>query len=511
MALTLRFATITEREPEFYDDDTNLGNAVLRSQSLAREVNDWPRHMEMLGRSHLPFDALQNKSQQDSARTSRPATRSCGGATGPGPGTAGSSRRASIDSPPPTLGPTKPMAMSAAEAAEAKARSHLIHAVMEVQTLNLMSRGLGSTERPGLIGLISTNTALRSLNLLHNRFSVEEAEELAHLARGRLVSVCGVAEGQDDITIAQGRDGRKLEPPDAIFLASDLLTQPIKKLRVSEHTLGPTGGVAIANSLRVTTEGLHTKLQSLDISLCSLGQVCAVGAPPARHQWHNKKPLIHLPGAIPASLSQVGSEAIARALTAKWPTLTELNMAFNRMGPSGGAAFARMLARNCSLTELNLHYNSLGDAGVEGMADAIMGNRGSRLARLTLSSNELTGKGITSLMSAAVAVKGRRLQMLDVRWNTLGHDGSEAVEIAREMNPKITIATDSQDVPSSNLSLDADHVLHGLSQGLASLQMSLSPRTAPKPSMPYSSPVKNTASSSRGHRSPRSPAKEPSR
>ena len=468
-ALQHSFATITEREPKYYDDDTNLGSAVIRSQTLSRETNDWPRHMAILARAHLPFEALASRGHEP------PPSLAAHGGGARGGGDEGSPFMAAAASPMGAgPGPAGPGAVGpgASEIEGIEGDAHYLRALLSAEHLDLMGRGLGTNERPALVGLLSTNTSLRSLNLLCNDLSEEEAEELAHLARGRLVSLCGVDEGEDDVALDRGRGGgQKLQPPDGILLASDLLTRPIKHLHVSENAFGERGAKAIAGALRVTTEGLHTKLQTLDISLCGLGAA--------------------------------GGEAIAKALTAKSPTLKALNVAFNRIGPVGAAAFGHMLAKNCALTELNLHYNSMGDAGAAAISEGLIRNRaGSRLATLAISSNDVTTQGITALMSMVVAMNGRRLRALDVRWNAPGESGKDAIGIAREMSPQMQIILESQEAPRQALHgpavpFDAGQVLQGLSRGIVpptKQHQPPSPRRSPSP--------RTTASPSRGLAAP---------
>ena len=152
----------------------------------------------------------------------------------------------------------------------------------------------------------------------------------------------------------------KLTPADAVFLASDLLTRPIRHLHISEHSLGSSGGVTLATSLRMTTDGLQTKIKTLDASLNGLGK--EGGARPSPLAPH-----AHSPCRCPLPISRLTTsclpigEAIAHALTTRSPTLTSLSLAFNRIGPSGAIAFAAMLKVNGTLTVLNLEGSSLTD------------------------------------------------------------------------------------------------------------------------------------------------------
>ena len=94
--------------------------------------------------------------------------------------------------------------------------------------------GRGTYTAEGITAIadaLRVNGALTMANLLGNKLDAESAKMLAEVAKQKGISLCGI---QRDQTIADFRY-KRLEPPDAILLASDLsqavVTGALTKLR----------------------------------------------------------------------------------------------------------------------------------------------------------------------------------------------------------------------------------------------------------------------------------------
>ncbi|XP_072893343.1 NACHT, LRR and PYD domains-containing protein 3-like [Hemitrygon akajei] len=143
-------------------------------------------------------------------------------------------------------------------------------------------------------------------------------------------------------------------------------------------------------------------------------------------------------------LTDSGAEDLASSLSTN-PTLTELDLSYNKLGDSGvkllvaalrnpeckiqklelkcvgltdsGAAdLASALSTKPSLTELNLSYNELGDSGVKLVSGALR-NPECKIQKLWLESVGLTDSGAEDLVSALSTNKS--LTELDLRSNSL--------------------------------------------------------------------------------------------
>ena len=97
--------------------------------------------------------------------------------------------------------------------------------------------------------------------LLGNQLDEASAKILAEVAKQKGISLCGI---QRDQTTADFSD-RRIEPPDAILLASDLsqavVTGALTKISLAKNELGEEGIKAICEALEQ-----NTTLKELDIS-----------------------------------------------------------------------------------------------------------------------------------------------------------------------------------------------------------------------------------------------------
>ncbi|KOO27307.1 hypothetical protein Ctob_002294 [Chrysochromulina tobinii] len=94
----------------------------------------------------------------------------------------------------------------------------LLRGTDPVETLDLSGKQLRSEHAVVIACLIGVNGALTVTNLLGNRLDAESAKMLADVAKQKGISLCGIRRDQ----IKTDYSWKKLKPPDAILLASDL-------------------------------------------------------------------------------------------------------------------------------------------------------------------------------------------------------------------------------------------------------------------------------------------------
>jgi len=162
---------------------------------------------------------------------------------------------------------------------------------------------------------LRVNGGLTVANLLGNQLDVESAKMLAEVAKQKCISLCGI---QRDQATADFCD-KRLQPPGAILLASDL-------------------------SQAVVTGGL-TELSFYG-------------------NW----------------VGDEGVGAICEAIQSNKKTkLASLNMGQNSIGPVGAKSVAAMVAVTCTLTECNLSNNNMGEEGKASIRFAVQGKAGFHL------------------------------------------------------------------------------------------------------------------------------------
>ena len=137
----------------------------------------------------------------------------------------------------------------------------------------------------------------------------------------------------------------------------------LTSLNLSESSLGPEGGAAVAEALKVKS------------SLTSL------------YVGRNK-------------IGDEGTKAMAAALAVNI-SLTSLDLGYNNIGDEGAKAIGAALPVNGSLTILYLGYNEIGDEGAKAIGAALAVNVS--LTSLTLVSNIIDQEGEALLKDAAHA------------------------------------------------------------------------------------------------------------
>ena len=84
--------------------------------------------------------------------------------------------------------------------------------------LNLSNNFIGAEGAQQLAVALRVNSALTVTNLLKNQLDAESAKMLAKVAKQRGISLCGIQSDQTMVNFSN----KRLQPPDAILLASDL-------------------------------------------------------------------------------------------------------------------------------------------------------------------------------------------------------------------------------------------------------------------------------------------------
>jgi Ran GTPase-activating protein (RanGAP) involved in mRNA processing and transport/predicted Ser/Thr protein kinase len=144
------------------------------------------------------------------------------------------------------------------------------------------------------------------------------------------------------------------------------------------------------------------------------------------------------------------------------PSLTQLNLAYNKIGEAGAKHLSDALKVNQSLRELQLYNNKIGDAGAKDLSDALKVNQS--LTKLRLTSNEIGHVGASylsdalkvnpSLTQLALAYNkigdvgasylsdtlkvNRSLRELNLGSNQIGDAGAKALSDALKVNPSLT-------------------------------------------------------------------------
>jgi Ran GTPase-activating protein (RanGAP) involved in mRNA processing and transport len=178
------------------------------------------------------------------------------------------------------------------------------------------------------------------IDLLYNKLDAEAAKMLAEVAKQKGISLCGIQRDQTTADFSHKRfepaDKQRIEPPDAILLASDLsqavVTGGLTSIDLSgnqlcgiwtdwrgdQHGTYTTEGIiAIANAIRV-----NGSLTALDLS-----SNC---------------------------LKDEGVSAVCKAIQSNKETkLASLNFRNNGIGPVGANAVAAMVAVTGAQTKIN--------------------------------------------------------------------------------------------------------------------------------------------------------------
>ncbi|XP_072133539.1 NACHT, LRR and PYD domains-containing protein 3-like isoform X3 [Mobula birostris] len=172
-----------------------------------------------------------------------------------------------------------------------------------------------------------------------------------------------------------------------------------RELRLSGNELGDSGVKLVSAALR----NLECKIQKLEL--------CEVG------------------------LTDSGAEDLVSALSTN-PSLTELNLSYNKLGDSGVKLVSAALRNpECKIQKLWLSDVGLTDSGAEDLVSALSTNPS--LTELNLSYNKLGDSGV-KLVSAALRNPECKIQKLGLDDVGLRDSGVEDLVSALSTNPSLT-------------------------------------------------------------------------
>ncbi|XP_072133239.1 NACHT, LRR and PYD domains-containing protein 3-like [Mobula birostris] len=177
--------------------------------------------------------------------------------------------------------------------------------------------------------------------------------------------------------------------------------------------------------------GLH-KCQELGLSFNKLGDS---GVKLVSAALRNPECKIQTLGLINVGLTDSGAEDLVSTLSTN-PSLTELNLSYNKLGDSGVKLVSAALRNpECKIQTLELYRVGLTDSGAEDLVSALSTN--SSLTGLELSYNELGDSGV-KLVSAALRNPECKIQKLWLWGVGLTDSGVEDLVSALSTNPSLT-------------------------------------------------------------------------
>jgi Ran GTPase-activating protein (RanGAP) involved in mRNA processing and transport len=275
---------------------------------------------------------------------------------------------------------------------------------------------------------LRVNGGLTVIDLLYNKLDAEAAKMLAEVTKKKGISLCGIQRDQTtaDFSHKGFEPHKRIEPPDAILLASDLsqavVTGALTSVKLRGNKLGDKGWGAIFAAICGNKD---SKIMCLDASsenispagvklIAEVLRTSVTGGLTALNLSYNR-------------LQDEGVSAVCEAIQSNKETkLASLNFGDNGIGPVGANAVAAMVAVTGGLTALDLSSNRLQDEGVSAVCEAIKSNKETKLASLNFERNRIGPVGANTV-AAMVAVTGG-LTSIDVRQNNIAGDG--AVQLA---------------------------------------------------------------------------------
>ncbi|XP_072892407.1 NACHT, LRR and PYD domains-containing protein 3-like isoform X2 [Hemitrygon akajei] len=205
--------------------------------------------------------------------------------------------------------------------------------------------------------------------------------------------------------------------------------------------------------------GLH-KCQELRLGWNELGDS---GVKLVSAALRNPECKIQKLGLFRVGLTDSGAEDLASALSTN-PSLTELNLGYNKLGDSGVKLVSAALSNpECKIQKLWLWKVGLTDSGAEDLASGLSTNPS--LTELDLSDNKLGDSGV-KLVSAALRNPECKIQKLWLRCVGLTDSGAEDLVSALSTNPSLT----RLDLTSNSLTDRSVPALCRLIQTLSSLE-----------------------------------------
>jgi Ran GTPase-activating protein (RanGAP) involved in mRNA processing and transport len=210
------------------------------------------------------------------------------------------------------------------------------------------------------------NGGLTVIDLLYNKLDAEAAKMLAEVAKQKGISLCGIQRDQTtaDFSHKGFEPHKRIEPPDAILLASDLsqavVTGGLTALDLSSNDLKDEGASAVCKAIQSNKE---TKLASLNVKKNGIGSIGAnavaamvavTGALTRVDVCHNN---IAGNGAAQISAAVLGNLKIEMfneipIKEMRADSFTELDLMGKRFGVEGGMVVAGLIPVMGALTKM---------------------------------------------------------------------------------------------------------------------------------------------------------------
>ncbi len=180
-----------------------------------------------------------------------------------------------------------------------------------VESLDLSNKRLGVASAIVIASLIGVNGALTVTNLLGNELDAASAKMLAEVAKQKGISLCGIRRDQ---TTADFRN-KRLQPPDAILLASDLSQAVV------------TGALTVTNLLGNELDAASAKMLA-DVAKQKGISLCGIRRDQTTADFRNKR--LQPPDAILLA-SDLSQAVVTGALTVTNLLGNKLDMASAKM------------------------------------------------------------------------------------------------------------------------------------------------------------------------------------
>ncbi|XP_072891876.1 NACHT, LRR and PYD domains-containing protein 3-like [Hemitrygon akajei] len=259
----------------------------------------------------------------------------------------------------------------------------------KIQKLGLGKVGLTDTGAEDLASALSTNPSLTELNLNDNKLGDSGVNLLSAALRNPECKIQKLWLGKVGLTDTGAED-----------LASALSTNPsLMELNLSYNELGDSGVKLVSAALR----NQECKIQKL---------------------WLGK-----------VGLTNSGAEDLASALSTN-PSLTELNLSYNKLGDSGVKLVSAALRNpECKIQILRLGCVGLTDSGAEDLASALSTNPS--LMELDLEFNSLTDRSVPALRRLILTHPS--LQQIGLDRNWFSQTVRKGLRSLQEHRPGLTV------------------------------------------------------------------------
>eukprot|EP00736_Rhodelphis_marinus_P014097 Rmarinus@m.20555 len=273
-----------------------------------------------------------------------------------------------------------------------------------LQSLNIEHNDLPPRPMSFIISAARQSTALKILNLRHNCCGNETGKLLVDLLRDSATL--------ESLTV----DDNLLGPDVGAEVARTLVkNKTLTELNIEYNDLGPVAGKALAEMLQVN----HT-ITSCDFGSNEFGPVGARAIAETIRTTHTLRKL----SLDYNDFSAVGGKLIVQAISvALGKSLTELNLAFNNIGPEASSILARFIARGTRLRKLDIRGSNMGPDAARVLAGSLPSNP--YLEDLDIGSNTI---GLPALRDICAALEtSSTLQVLGLSQLNARHDGCSAI------------------------------------------------------------------------------------